>query len=455
MANLELCDKHNMVAYLKKPNGSEGFQEIVDFLNGSHIRTIDNEEQEITAIVDGKEFTVTEASVMRHLQLADADGISVLPNTKNFDQLSLIGGIKDCSRFGDYKIEIESQEAGKEEEKGKNSTTLKTHSDSLGRFNDETDFDAVFISFRLLLHKLRLKGRHIVKKINLNISWEFLVQPSGGISIASRLFSTAKESVSTAGASMPVSTAGASMLVNTACMVQEVNISIPSSVAVKDKGKGEMEEYEDEQTKRTKLQLEQDRLGHKAAVRLQEELDKEERQRMARVHEAAQSFTEEEWENIRARVEVDEELTQRLQAKERNMYSEVDQEKMLKLSFNEIKELFETTVKRVNTFVPIETEVRGRASVLVARSSQATITNFIEVESFKRATEAELNYEGSKRQKTNKALGSVQEQPDEEENELSQEDLQQMTMVVPVEEVYVEALQVKYLIIDWEVYTKE
>ncbi|GKC39012.1 hypothetical protein Tco_1051396 [Tanacetum coccineum] len=82
---------------------------------------------------------------------------------------------------------------------------------------------------------------------------------SGGISTASRLFSTAKESVSTAGASMPVSTAG---------IVQEVNISIPSLVVVKDKGK--------------------------AAVRLQEELDEEERQRMARAHEAAQSFTEEE-----------------------------------------------------------------------------------------------------------------------------------------------------------------
>nr|GFC89156.1 hypothetical protein [Tanacetum cinerariifolium] len=68
---------------------------------------------------------------------------------------------------------------------------------------------------------------------------------SGGISIASRLFSIAEESVSIVGASMTVSTAG---------MVQEVNIIIPSPVAVKDKGKGKMEESEDEQTKRTKLQ---------------------------------------------------------------------------------------------------------------------------------------------------------------------------------------------------------
>ncbi|GKC62360.1 hypothetical protein Tco_1094958 [Tanacetum coccineum] len=85
-----------MVAYLKKPSGSEGFQEIVDFLNESHIRLLlsehfDNGEQEITAIVDGKEFTITEASVRRHLQLADVDGISVLPTTKIFAQLSLMG----------------------------------------------------------------------------------------------------------------------------------------------------------------------------------------------------------------------------------------------------------------------------------------------------------------------------------------------------------------------------
>ncbi|GKE12416.1 hypothetical protein Tco_1415967, partial [Tanacetum coccineum] len=60
--------------------------------------------------------------------------------------------------------------------------------------------------------------------------------------------------------------------------------------------------------------------------------------------------------------------------------------------------------------------------------------------SYKRAAEAELDHEGSKRQKTNEASGSVQEQPEEEEKDLSQEDLQQMMMIVPVEEVYVEAL---------------
>ncbi|GJR09639.1 hypothetical protein Tco_0792291 [Tanacetum coccineum] len=64
--------------------------------------------------------------------------------------------------------------------------------------------------------------------------------------------------------------------------------------------------------------------------RRQEELDEEERQRMARVHEVGQYFTEEEWENIRARVEVDEELSRRLQVEERNTSTvEVDSAKML------------------------------------------------------------------------------------------------------------------------------
>ncbi|GJZ57175.1 hypothetical protein Tco_0612669 [Tanacetum coccineum] len=75
-----------MVAYLKKPTRSKGFQEIT-----ASVKTIDNGEQQITATVDGKEFTVTEASVRRHLQLADADSISVLPTTEIFDQLSLMG----------------------------------------------------------------------------------------------------------------------------------------------------------------------------------------------------------------------------------------------------------------------------------------------------------------------------------------------------------------------------
>ncbi|GKE74311.1 hypothetical protein Tco_1536352, partial [Tanacetum coccineum] len=98
-----------MVACLKKPEGSDGFHQIVDFLNTSHIRyaltenltiyvshikhfwqtatarTLDNGEIELTATIDGNVKTVIEGSVRRHLQLADAE---------IFKQLSLMGNMQ-------------------------------------------------------------------------------------------------------------------------------------------------------------------------------------------------------------------------------------------------------------------------------------------------------------------------------------------------------------------------
>ncbi|GJY96600.1 putative ribonuclease H-like domain-containing protein [Tanacetum coccineum] len=88
--------KHNMVAFLKKPNESVGFTEVVDFLKGTSlryalthnptiydslvkqfwqtitVRTLANGNQQIIASIDNKEYIVTEASIRSKLQLADA-----------------------------------------------------------------------------------------------------------------------------------------------------------------------------------------------------------------------------------------------------------------------------------------------------------------------------------------------------------------------------------------------
>ncbi|GJZ09068.1 hypothetical protein Tco_0543351 [Tanacetum coccineum] len=103
--------------------GSDEFHQIVDFLAGSHIRyaltanstiyvslieqfwqtatvkTITNGEQKLIAIVDGHKFTITEASVRRHLQLADVDSISSLPNTENFENLTQMSNIATAIIF--------------------------------------------------------------------------------------------------------------------------------------------------------------------------------------------------------------------------------------------------------------------------------------------------------------------------------------------------------------------
>nr|GEU65693.1 putative ribonuclease H-like domain-containing protein [Tanacetum cinerariifolium] len=64
-SKLAFCDYHNMVAILEKTEHNTDFNQIVDFLEASHIRT--------------------------HLKLNDEEGISSLPDTELFENLSLIG----------------------------------------------------------------------------------------------------------------------------------------------------------------------------------------------------------------------------------------------------------------------------------------------------------------------------------------------------------------------------
>ncbi|GKB35359.1 hypothetical protein Tco_0880301 [Tanacetum coccineum] len=69
MANLKYSDKHNMVAFLKKPNESVGFTEVVDFLKGTSLRS--------------------------KLQLADATGIHNLSDAEIYAGLATLGYVTE------------------------------------------------------------------------------------------------------------------------------------------------------------------------------------------------------------------------------------------------------------------------------------------------------------------------------------------------------------------------
>ncbi|GKE94204.1 hypothetical protein Tco_1579059, partial [Tanacetum coccineum] len=93
---------------------SEGFEQIVDFLNAHSIKhtlivnptiytscieqfwaivkakTV-NVEVQLQTLVDGKKIIITESTVRRDLQLEDADGVDCLPNATIFEQLTLMG----------------------------------------------------------------------------------------------------------------------------------------------------------------------------------------------------------------------------------------------------------------------------------------------------------------------------------------------------------------------------
>ncbi|GJZ87601.1 hypothetical protein Tco_0659211 [Tanacetum coccineum] len=114
MANLKFVDTHNMVAFLSKPTESEGFEQIMDFLNANPIKyalTINptiyiscieqfwstvkaktvNGEVQVHALVVGNKVIITESTVRRDLQLEDVEGVDCLPNATIFEQLALMG----------------------------------------------------------------------------------------------------------------------------------------------------------------------------------------------------------------------------------------------------------------------------------------------------------------------------------------------------------------------------
>ncbi|GJV44044.1 hypothetical protein Tco_1428580 [Tanacetum coccineum] len=247
----------------------------------------------------------------------------------------------------------------------------------------------------------------------------------------------------------------------------------------KDKGKAIMKEDESVQ-KKTKKQLEQERLSHEAAIRLQEQVNEEERQRIARDAEIAKQLQEEidtarqeqEKSDLEKALELQKQLDEREEvvaeadpaqvidwsdpavlryhAQQNRSFSKAEVRKNMcmylknqggykqshfkGMSYEDIRPIFERVWDQNQSFVPKDSE--------------------IEKEVMKRSG-FDFQKPPAKRQKIGEVSGSVEEQSAGKEKEVSEEELKKLLVIVPVEEVYIEALQVKYPIIDWEVFTEE
>ncbi|GKB30533.1 hypothetical protein Tco_0869934 [Tanacetum coccineum] len=65
------------------------------------VKTV-NREPQLQALVDGKKIVVIEAFVRRDLQLEDADGVDCLPSATIFEQLALMGMVKNLDNAGKF-----------------------------------------------------------------------------------------------------------------------------------------------------------------------------------------------------------------------------------------------------------------------------------------------------------------------------------------------------------------
>nr|GEW86640.1 hypothetical protein [Tanacetum cinerariifolium] len=122
--SLTFADTHNMVAYLNKSDVSEGFNQVIDFLNGSYIKyalTINphiymscikqfwntvvikqtNDVTRLQALVEKKKVVI--------MRLDDAEGVDCLPNEEIFVELARMGYEKPSTKLTFYKDFFSSQ----------------------------------------------------------------------------------------------------------------------------------------------------------------------------------------------------------------------------------------------------------------------------------------------------------------------------------------------------------
>ncbi|GJX34767.1 hypothetical protein Tco_0246324 [Tanacetum coccineum] len=228
------------------------------------------------------------------------------------------------------------------------------------------------------------------------------------------------------------------------------------TVQSQDKGKGKMVEPEPTPKNLIKAQIQRDA---KIAQRLHEEekaeLERMQRERAAQ-EEASNAALIAEFDNVQARIEADALLVARLQEREREQFSIDEQARFL---VETIAERDAQRAEQIRNKPPTKIQLRNKMITYLKNMGRFTY-NQLKNKSFEeiqKIYEKEQKWikdfipmdseEGGKKAASSKKRPRVE--PDEESVK------RQKIGDTSVEEVYVEALQVKYPIIDWEVYSED
>ncbi|GJX31612.1 hypothetical protein Tco_0241467 [Tanacetum coccineum] len=221
-----------MVTYIQKSEGSEGFHQIVDFLNICHTKI---ETWKNTATKDGKVKIVSEASIRRHLKLEDSDGLSTLPITNEETEVPRLSSPTQTH------IADEAASTGVDDIHGGAATTVSGL--KAGKFGDDLKQQ------RKPMDDEAKGGKSMI----LEPTFEFLL--------------------------LKGLTAGA----EDRTAARKVSITSKECKQREKQGKAIMEESEPTQTK-TKIQQEQERLGFEETLRLQEQFVKKKAKGLKRVN---------------------------------------------------------------------------------------------------------------------------------------------------------------------------
>ncbi|GKB76833.1 hypothetical protein Tco_0943728, partial [Tanacetum coccineum] len=404
-------------------------------------RTNDDREVEITARINGQVKTIIEASLRRHLKLEDSD----VADEATFTSVDVDAGGATTTDIGldagQGSERVESLENDLKQTKLTYGASYTKLIKKVKKLEKKVQSNQARRRARIVVLEdedtkddSSKKGRKIDKidqdpDITLvqhehDMEYDFDVSTCERFTTASVPVTTAEPDISTA--NVLVSTAGAEVTT-----VAETLVYIRRSATKrKDKGKAIMKEDESVQ-KKTKLQVEQERLGYEEAIRMQEQFDGEERQRLL--------------------------------AEERESYYEVDKARLLIELVNERKRHFAAKRAEERRIKPLTQAqqrnymsqyIKNMESHTLKHESERAISKIADGSS-KRDADEELIQESFKRQKTGESSVPAEEPKDKEPVEPSQKELQQMMIIVLEEGMHVEAMQTKYLIINKEVHSKD
>nr|GEY06372.1 hypothetical protein [Tanacetum cinerariifolium] len=492
MARLSFCDYHNMISILEKYEHNVDFHPIVDFVEASYIRVETSDEgTKILATLDGKPITIYESSIRRNLKLNDEARISSLSDVELFENLTLIGQysrrariaqslalptaadepaslfkddsqVEDCPTISGLEVEQDRVNIIKTSTLPYDSpprvTSLAADEGSMQhQLNELTD-----LCTRLQRKQTEMASRIIAQDleiISLMSRIKMLEDTDGGVvepsredaTIKGRSFETGEE------AGVDKSTERGSNdikeLVNVLTSLDASNIltsegvqvvSVPPTIEVSTvsvpTGSGKEKMVESDTPKKKKLPEQIDVQLAREDQRMSEQIARD--AEIARIHaeEELQMLVDsldgnnetiakylQEYEQFAADLDIEEriELINDLK-QQREFYMPVLKShsrwktKHFKgMSLEEIREKFIPVWKQIEDFVPMGSKEEGDK---VKRKG------------------LRLKHESAKKVKTSE--------------EVSEEDLKTMMQLVPVDEVYMEALQVKHLIIDWEIHTE-
>ncbi|GJX70089.1 hypothetical protein Tco_0307260 [Tanacetum coccineum] len=335
-----------------------------------------NGERQIQALVDKKKVIITETSIRSDLKLDDAKGIDCLPTASVFAELERIGSLNNSD---DRRKTVTTA--------GEVVTTANVEATTANA--PTTTIDELTLAQTLIEIKAA-KPKAVTSAATTTTSTR--PKPRGVV------VQEPSESKTT---SSPVQAS-----------------QLPQA---KDKGKAIMVEPERPLKKKDQVALDEV-MARNLEAQMQAELIEEERLARQKEEEANIDLIE-SWDNTQAMMEADFELAQRLQAEEQGEIT-IEERSRFQLkskSYDEIQKLFDKEMKRVNTFVDMNSKVVKGSETRTEESS-------------KRAGD-ELESDKSKKQRIDEHV-ETKKDDDPEEEEMKRH----MEIVQDEEEIAIDAI---------------